>query len=256
VDLIDELYFFINDAVSDVDGKILVPISGGLDSRVLAGILSKRRQIDLSYVYITEKYYRHSDYARRIQEILNVGRFVEIFVSEKDINEERYIYHDYGLPVTPMLSALRHLDSHYNLKDYTLYIPHGLEFLTGIEINPISLLTGKCHGKKIKDYEGWFVKDFHPNMEDKWIQTIGCHFTKHAISATWSSSLVEFCLDLPLQYRFHQYLYRKMIRKYFPKLAAIERDGMDIRMDCGEVKYFMARIKYFIKKKVVNAKYT
>jgi len=39
-----------------------------------------------------------------------------------------------------------------------------------------------------------------------------------------------------------------MIKKYFPELAVIPREGMDVSMDIGEIRYFYERVKHWLRK--------
>ena len=87
--MIDEMYELFMKNIPDYEGKICVPISGGLDSRVLAGLISKKRKIDLSYCQYELKYpvkelkdIKNVGYARQIADVCCVGRFESIYVND------------------------------------------------------------------------------------------------------------------------------------------------------------------------------
>lgn len=246
--MIDKMYLMFMDSIPDYEGKICVPLSGGLDSRVLAGLISKKRKIDLSYCQYELDYpvrigrnIKSVGYARQIATTLNIP-FHSINVNDFTFDDMLAVK---GLPMeatllkSMMYTGLRKLNDIVNLKDYTIIVGHGLDTLTGVHVNPLTLFNYEKFERKdhIKMSE-YFLKVFEGTYGDfaKW----DCPL--------WNGELSTFCINLPLKHRFHQRLYRQMIKKYLPELAKIPREGMDVRMDIGEIRYFYERFKYWLKK--------
>jgi len=244
MDLVDELYTKINKTIVDVPGKIFVPISGGLDSRVLAGIISRRRQIDLSYVhFVVGKDARHVQYSAQIAAKLDIKDYLVIPIFKEEMDDYNRQIADWNLPPAPSFTAYKKLSQFYDLKEYTLYMPHGMEYITGIHLTPFELIY-PYHDRKITD---WFLNTWRP-LQKKAVDIYKQHFFKDFLEPTWDDGLINFCLDLPLKYRVNQYLYRKMIVKYFPELASIPREVLNYRIDTNEVIYTINRLIYSLKK--------
>ena len=138
-----------------------------------------------------------------------------------------------------MYTGLRKLNEIVDTSDYTFIVGHGLDSLTGVGVNPLTLFSYKKKDVETSSKRHRYLWSTFPNTYGK--------FGKWD-SPLWSWDVEEFCLDLPLKYRFHQYLYRQMIKKYFPELARIPREGMDVGMDIGEIRYFYERTKYWLRK--------
>jgi len=246
---IKNMYELFMDSIPDYKGKICVPISGGLDSRVLAGLISKKRKIDLTYCQYYIKHpvklgtqIRNIKYARQIAQVLNIERFEPICVNyevDGDLEAIKGLSHEDQLKKSRMYTGLRILNERVNLKDYTIISGHGLDTITGIHVNPLTLFS-----YKEKEFEDRLkMTDYYFAIFD---DTYG-RFAKWSCPL-WNTEVNDWCFNLPYRYRFHQYLYRQMIKEYFPELAVIPREDMHVRMNIGELRYFYERTKYWLKK--------
>jgi len=248
--LVDEMFKVFDSSIPDYQGKICIPLSGGLDSRVLAGLIARRRNIDLAFNQYEEKIpdqlsygIRNVKYARQIAEVLGIENFYTINTDEATQEDEDAVK---GLPddkkviKSKMFTVLRKLNEIVTTSDYTFLLGHGVDSLTGIGVTPFTLhnyqnfddLTAE---KRIRYFTGIFPGTY--GRFGKW----DCPL--------WNEELIKFCLDLPLKHRFMQRLYRKMINKYFPELAVINREDMHCAINVGETKYLTYRTAYFLKKK-------
>jgi len=228
-----------------------VPLSGGLDSRVIAGLISRRRSIDLSYTQFELPYpikiaknIESVTYSRQIAKALNIKQYYSINVN-KDSKADRDAVK--GLPMestlrkSKMYTGLRKLNEFIDTKEYTFVTGHGLDVLTGVGVTPLTLLFGNPY---LKDLEARQKKiDYFNGVFDG---TYG-KFGKWSCPL-WSDEVEQFCMDLKLSDRYLQRLYRQMITKYFPELAKINREEIHCPVNASELKYFMARTVYFLKK--------
>ena len=226
--------------------KVCVPLSGGLDSRVLAGLITCKQKVDLSfcqyrldYPIIINRGIANVSYARQIAGVLNIP-FYSININE-DNREDREAIKGLGDTVkkSRMYTGIRKMNDIVNLKDYTIVVGHGLDTVTGVHVTPLTLFN----------YEKFEVRDrikMHDYFNNIFPGTYG-RFAKWDCPL-WNREVVEFCLSMPLKYRHLQRAYRFMIKKYFPELAKIPREDMHVRMDIGEIRYFYERTKYWLKK--------
>lgn len=228
-------------------GKICIPISTGLDSRVVAGIVREIREIDLMYHQFYGESTKDLRYIKQISELCN-SRLTITKIYKSDIIDDKDKISKLTYPEIIMESGnytglrLTQTLTPYNLKNYTFLVPYGLDALTGIGVNPLTLFN-------YRDYDKYYMEKKH-YVNETFLQDTWRHFGKGAINPIWDNQLIKFCLALPVRYRFHQYLYRKMIKKYFPDLAAIPREGMNCKIDCNELTYFYKRTIYYFRKKV------
>lgn len=242
--MVDELYYLfreiISEKVSQIKGKICVPISGGLDSRLIAGFL--RDRIDLVLIFGNPGA-KHIEYAHRIAQAVGYKKAI-IVTTVNDDELEQYVYDVEWInglsESTKAYCHLNHANDIVDLSQYTFVIPHMLDPYMGGNVNLLTLFKQK----QTVEYWQYYEKD---------ISNKGALIYKHFggyVNPIMDDRLKDFCDKLPLRYKFHQYLYRQMFKKYFPELAAIPRDNMGVRMDCNELVYFIARTIRFIKKKI------
>jgi len=240
LDLVEQLYEKINNTIPEIKGKVFIPLSGGLDSRVMAGIINNRQPIDLSYVHFkVGSDTRHVSYSTQIADELDIKKYYVIPIYQHEIDYD--FNHVSNLPKTESYTAFKKLSDIVNLKEYTLIMPHGMEYMTGIHITQFDLF----YSNKNKKIDDWYLNIWRP-IETKWVEFYKSFFKD--IITTWQDDLVNYCLNLPLKYRCNQRLYRQMIIRYFPKLASIPRDTMNFRIDQGEFKYTLNRLRYSICK--------
>jgi hypothetical protein len=174
---------------------------------------------------------------------LGIENFYTINTDETTPEDEAAVK---GLPdekkvlQSKMFTVLRKLNEIVPTSDYTFLLGHGVDALTGIGVTPFTLhnyqkLDEITAQKRIRYYEGIFPGTY--GKFGKW----DCPL--------WNDNLIRFCLDLPVKHRFMQSLYRKMIKKYFPELAAIKREDMHCAINVSEPKYLAYRTAFFLKKK-------
>lgn len=242
---VDDLYYLFREIITEklrcVKGKICVPISGGLDSRLVAGFLGDR--IDLVLVF-GRPGAKHIEYAHRIARAAGYKKGIIVTtVDDSEINECKEIVKKInGLPEesTKSYCHLKHANEVVDLSQYTFVVPHMLDPYMGGNVNLLTLLKQK----KTEQY--W--QDYEIDISNKGV--LIWRFFGGYVNPIMDDRLKKFSETLPLRYKFHQYLYRQMFKKYFPDLAAIPRDNMNVRMDCNEVTYFIARTMRYFKKKI------
>jgi len=169
------------------EGKICIGLSGGLDSRVLAGIISKRRPIDLGFCYYTEKTKYNVPVVKELVSNLRFKEFEYInIVSHEKTNVPR---------------AVEKLSRLHNLKDYTILIANHMDVITGLRYT------------KRLDRE-YYYKDMLPVQSG---MTYTDYFKDYR-TPFWNPRLVGYMQSLPRSQRFFQRAYREMIKKYLPDL--------------------------------------
>lgn len=242
--LVDELYNLfktvITERTANIKTKICVPISGGLDSRLVAGFLADK--IDLVLIFGNPGA-KHITYAHQIAQAVGYNNAILVTTA-------RQIDIEVAKPLVRMIKGidesartyvlLANADRVIDLSQYTFVVPHMLDPYMGNNVNLLTLFKQK----QTKEY--W--NEYEVNISNKGVE-IWKHFGNY-VNPIMDDRIKDFCSNLPLRYKFHQYLYRKMFKKYFPKLAAIKRDNMNVRMDCNELTYFVARTIRYIKKKL------
>ena len=251
--LVDELYNVLDKNIPDYEGKICLPLSGGLDSRVIGGLLSKRRKIDLVYTHFELEYpikqnkgLEGVQIARQIASKLNTGEHYVICLnndSKEDREAVKGLPNEKTLLKSKMYTGLRLLNEQVDTSEYTFIAGHGLDSFTGIAVTPLTILFGNPYKndiitkqKKLEYFGGIFDGTY--GKFGKW----DCPL--------WNDEVEQFCLDLPLSDRFFQKLYRQMITKYFPELAVINREIINCPVNANEFRYFYKRLINYIKKKI------
>lgn len=245
------MYELFMDNIPYYSGKICVPISGGLDSRVIAGIMSKKRKIDLAfcqyelpYPIKIEKGIAHVQYARQIAGVCGVERFIPVNVNQytqEDMDAIKGLPNEATLIKSKMYTGLRKLNEQIDTSEYTFITGHGLDSFTGVGVNPLTLLllnpykNDQITKRKKEEYFGGIFDGTYGKF-GKW----DCPL--------WNDEVEDFCLSLPLGDRYFQKLYRQMITKYFPELAKINREGMNCPVNVSELRYIYARAVYFGEK--------
>ena len=217
--IIDEMWNLHNRLIPEYKGKIFISLTGGLDSRVLAGIISKRRQIDLGY------YYYHKDTACNITHIRQLLKLLNY----KDFCLVKGLSH--GI-TKQLIHPLEEISKKYNLKEYK-YIVNGFgDIATGMSM---TLKRNRSFYMQ-KDFfvdGGFYAQDY------KTLEYFGS-----ADNPLWKPEFIGYLHSLPRYARFFQYAYIQMIKKYLPHLYDIPRcfekgSGHPTRLD-----YYMLRRIY------------
>lgn len=220
-----KLFTLLQDCVPKYDGKVCVPISGGLDSRVIAWLVSRNQKIDLAYCV---HQYRFKDrraigYAKRIANILGVKRFEQIIPPAKKGQHDTWVGN----------MMIRNL---IDMSEYKIIIPMGLENMTGDLVNIKTIITGKY-----KKEEKRFWEVVRPECQKRLEE-------KGEINPLNNEPLMDFCKKLPLKYKIHQRLYRYMIKTYMPEVAYVPQEGTHDPAGIMGLFYLWYYYKRLIKK--------
>lgn len=232
-ELAAELRQHIDNTIPDMlqdDKLIYCPLSGGLDSRVLAKLINiKWGKIDLGMCYYNDDYYEHVDLVGDLLFHIDYDNFQFINVRSGLTPQER------------AFEAYEELSKRVNLSKYRSYQPLNWEFYTGIHI-------------------GWsrWTKRSLDRFEDKYLATVPMdqyntqarYFARYGLCYAHLNEveLQRFCLNLPTHYRFNQYLYRQMIKLYMPDIAGTPRDERYVAPDQNEWEHLKAYAKWTWKK--------
>jgi len=240
--LIEELYDLIKGNISGINTKIFCPISGGLDSRVGAAILSKEKPIDLSYThFIVGDDVRYVGYAAQIAERLNVKKYyvIPVFKDEIEIKSlELKIDDKNSLAGWIAYEKLAKIEK---LKDYTIVVLDCMGWMSGNHVTPFDFIFPRY--KKIDRY---FRYDYTPRNRNGRDQIAENIFTK--MVTTDNDEVMNFWLSLPLRYRVNQYLYRQMIIRKLPEIADIKRADKHFKININEFSYTYKRLLYSLNK--------
>lgn len=75
---------------------------------------------------------------------------------------------------------------------------------------------------------------------------INAHYTTRML--TYDNDVFDFGWSLPIAYREHQYLYRKVFTDMFPELAKIKREGYNLKIGASQTTYELKVIENKIAK--------
>lgn len=241
----DDLFQVIERAIPpSVDGKVCIPISGGLDSRVLAAMWKNYRQqpIDLSYCQfdfkhpiVLGKQLESVTYARRIAELTHVKQFEAVCVIEDTQADRDAVKHFELAPKlvkSKMYTGLRLLSERVpDLKEYVAIVGHGMDVWSGNSVH-----LGTLFKQSYKNIDRETVQLVMPiNVTE--LGSLYRMFFKDVIFPFWNEKLINYCLDMKLKERFHQRAYRRMLDLYFPDVASIPREGLFVPPNCSEFRY-------------------
>jgi tRNA(Ile)-lysidine synthase TilS/MesJ len=197
--IIDEMWEMHNDFVIP-EGKIFVALSGGLDSRVLAGIISLRRKIDLGMCMYHNRSTGNLNYVEHLVQNLDYEKFEYI-----DIGELR--------KAISLDIAYNELGKGYNLNEYTCLVCRYGE-----------TLSGRLH-TKARERQFWLRRIRRRKLleNDESIPRVDYSRFKDAIDPLYRKELIGYMFSLTRRQRFFQYAYMQMIKKYLPNLWKIPR---------------------------------
>lgn len=194
----------------DKDDLIICPITGGLDSRVVAAVLAQKQVQFISYYVYDETSKKNLPYIKKIAAQCNVKNLHFIHAVNGESNPQ---------------TVVNYLSKTYNLKDYIKYIPLCNDMITGLGI------TKKRHRKY------WSLKDIE-------IKEISKHYKK-LVDCTCNQKWVGYCYSLPFTMRLFQRGYIKMINE-FTDLGDIprcfENNQEPVKIDRGTIYYVMKRV--------------
>lgn len=210
-----EMWDLLNKIVQPTSDKIVCPITGGLDSRVLAYILSlKGVRVISYYIYNNVSHFENFRHIERLCEICNVEDHLFIGAKFEDMD-----------------TVNRIVNTKYNTKEYQYYLPSFNDLTTG------GSLTKK------RDRWCWINKKiFYSSLEDNY---------KEVVKPTLNPRWLGYCYSLPRSQRFLQKAYIDMIKEYTP-LASVprcfERGETPHPLDKGFIYYSLVYSKHKIKR--------
>lgn len=70
---------------------------------------------------------------------------------------------------------------------------------------------------------------------------------------SYDYEVFDFGWELPIAYREHQFLYRKTFARLFPELAAIKRQGSDMKIDASMLQYDLKMIERKVSAAMLNS---
>jgi len=212
---VDQMWRILND-IEIPDEKLCIPITGGLDSRVLAGVVSQYREIDYSYFFWSETTKESIPHVQKLVDKCRVKKF-----------------------------DLIKLDNVYNTDEATQEIikklPESNKYLYGCNHHG-DILSGIAKTRK-RERE-YFLHDFI--KENVYQRDI----TRNKFIGIWkpwvNARTVGFMMSFTRKDRIFQRTYIEMINKYLPDLADIPRcfekgTGKPTRIDKGIVYYAYRR---------------
>ena len=194
--LIDDMWQVHLACIPRYEGKLFIPLTGGLDSRILVGIIRHlKMDVELFGYYYYQKCDIHNlEHITKITNIYNYAGF-DFYLNPLD-DYMAFNHH----------KAYTEMNQKYNFKDFTLIIHRD-----GLEIN-----GGLWPGKRRRDY--WYVRAVNPREkydESQWFKEVSYPF----FNALW----VGFMDSLPKHLKFKQHGFIQMIRKYLPEVYDIPR---------------------------------
>ena len=208
--------------IPDYSGKIAIPLTGGLDSRVIAGIIGMKRIIDLGYYYWYPETKQNIIYVERLLKRLPYLNFEFIEVESYDRSKRKRM-------------PIKILAKKYDLKKYTL-VQHGFgDISTGAYWKLSKMRQMYCyHNFNLVDCDGK-VKYF-----------------KSVENPLYHPAYIGYMHSLPRRLRLFQYAYIQMIREYLPHLC-VERcyekgSGDPTRLDYYPIRRISNKAKNAIKK--------
>jgi hypothetical protein len=217
---VDELWDILVDAVqiSAVgEDMFCTPITGGLDSRVLMGIMRERGiPIRLSYWIRTPQNLINTEHIFTLRALLKPDYFHVIDVDE--------------LP-KDFPWAIEQLGKLQTLKQYSFIMALNMDVYTGM--------------LKTRKKERAYFKTTHPQM---YLDTMRINKPfKEVILPFENTRTVGYLMSLNRRDRFFQGLYMDMIREKLPDLAEVPRcfekgTGSPVRLNGDNTSYILTRI--------------
>jgi len=186
--MIDTLWQLHLDSISDYKGRIWVNQTGGLDSRILGGIISKRRQIDFGFYYYYKESEHNVKHVEKIVKLLNYRDF-------EFIRLERFGYGGFDIAATMTKE---------NPKNYRYIVNSYGDAVSG---------RFKTKKRERKFFDEVYSKETHLPLTS--FKSIEFPF--------WNPRLVGYFYSLPRYQRLFQRGYMKMIKKHLPELYEVPR---------------------------------
>lgn len=196
-----QLWMLYNDIIQPEVEKIVCPITGGLDSRLLAYILKLKGAKLVSYFLTSPKVNHNRNYAQKIADLCDSKHFV--------------FQGSFSSPHSWVLfDGAKLLSRHYNLKEYDFYIPACNEIATGFSFNK-------------ENRRNFWLND--PELKYTSSKSVPKSPYRKIVDPTYNPRLVGFIHNLPLRQRIFQKCYIEMLQEYTP-LGDIPR--------CNDRPYF------------------
>lgn len=174
-----EMWNLLYDATEVHSDKIVCPVTGGLDSRVIAYILSLKNVEIISYYIYTEDTRQNFPHIDKILKECNVKFHHWIYAKE---NRRQ--------------AAIDYMSERYNLNEYDFYIP---------AYN--NIVTGGNRSKK-RDRAWWYNKKLETPYASRNYRKV--------INPTNNPKWIAYCYSLPYFQRFLQRAYINMVNDFTP----------------------------------------
>jgi len=221
MDRVSTLWDLLNKQIDIRFGeKICVPITGGLDSRMIAGIIAQHREIDYAYFFASDKTQSSIPHVMELMELCRVKDY-DIINMGKIVNSKVLEFH-----------------RTHAKRDHVCYV------------NPcFSVLTG-LHKTRKKDYE-YFTESLRKRLINRDKLYVGWKIIYDPLS---TFELAVTCLSMSRSERLFQSLHRKMLIRYLPDIAKVPRcfeygSGKPTPID-NDFIYAYSRIKDRLKYKI------
>ena len=231
----DLLYEKYKDVFKDVPkGKLCVPLTGGLDSRVLAHFLP---HIDLSFYIYTQRTYKNLNIVQKLWDHFKVDKTYPIYITDSFETAADALKLSGDVRRWWLIAGLNKLSKKIDLTDYTICINEHSDFYTGLHLK-----------LRHKSYENYYINNVIPQHNKTFSDTFNNYFGNYW-APTIEGDFFIWCLN-NLNYfdKFMQRTYRKMIKKYMPELYHIPRcfeTGKPISLDKNYTMYRL--LNYFNK---------
>jgi len=189
--MIDTLWQLHIHSIPDYKGKIWVNQTGGLDSRVLGGIISKRRQIDFGFYYYYKESEHNLKHVEKIVSLLNYKDFEFIKMGQSGYGQ--FDNATFGLKLSyKQIAKYRYIVNSYG-----------------------DAVSGRFKTKKRerKFFDEVYSKETHLPLTN----------FKSIEFPLWNPRLVGYFYSMPRYQRWFQHGYMKMIKKHLPELYEVPR---------------------------------
>lgn len=181
-----EMWKLLNEITQPKTDKIMCPITGGLDSRVIAYILKLKGVSVQSYYMETPYTFNNSEYTTKLSKLIGVENHKIITIE----NKHR----------CPINDAVPYVSQCLDLAEYTFYLAGANGFITGNMLKRENTLRFW-----IEDPQRVFPSFL--NVKSPY---------KDIIDPTYNPKWVGYFYNLPLKERLFQNCYIKMINEFTP----------------------------------------
>jgi len=188
----DTLWEIMCDCVNYHSGEIIIPTTGGLDSRILSGIIEKKGYIS-NWTY----WFRCPD--NKINE--------DHIIKLSEIQKKHLIIIDVPSLPEGFKYGMGKLNEKALLKHHRIAIPFHMDVMAGM--------------LKSRKKERFYFQHTYPAMEEKFYPNYS--LWGEVLRPFDNPRLIGYILSLPRKDRMFENCYIKMLNKYLPELAEVPR---------------------------------